>query len=267
MKRAVVLCVALAFFMAQPFQASAGSISGKVTWKGAVPKSKPIKVDKDHEICEKNQIDPVLVVNPKNKGLKFTVVYIENNPGKGKLKKEYPLHMEKCNFTEHVDGFYKMANLKMTNGDEILHNPHGFQHTRGVTEKKLKNPDFPWSTEGKGIFNNKLVNSSQFGKKRLRLEGMIRLQCDSHAHMNGWRVGFGHGYWAITDADGSFSIPDVKPGKYRVIAWHESYKVHEVTRDRPHYNDPAYLVKEVTVASDGKVNFEFNDKMFHAEEH
>tara|TARA_B100000959_G_C14950041_1_gene611536 strand:+ start:1073 stop:1906 length:834 start_codon:yes stop_codon:yes gene_type:complete len=263
MKNVVILIIAVITFLAMPFQVQAGNLTGKVTWKGDIPKVKPVPVDKDHEKCGKEKIDPVLVVNAKNKGLKNTVVYIENNPGKGKIEKSYPLHMENCNFTNHVDGFYKLATIKMTNGDDILHNPHGFIHVRGVKEKKLKHPDYPWSTEGKGIFNNKLVDSSQFGKKKLRLEGIIRIQCDSHAHMNGWRVGFSHGYWSVTDADGNFNIANVKPGKYKVIAWHESYVVHEVTRDRPHYADPAYIVKEIEVkAGGGKGNFEFSDKLF-----
>jgi hypothetical protein len=32
---------------------------------------------------------------------------------------------------------------------------------------------------------------------------------------------FGHRYFATTDTDGRYEIPDIPPGTYDVTAWHE----------------------------------------------
>ena len=38
-----------------------------------------------------------------------------------------------------------------------------------------------------------------------------------------------HPYFAITDADGSFSIPDLPPGEYVIEAWHERLGTQEAS--------------------------------------
>jgi hypothetical protein len=39
--------------------------------------------------------------------------------------------------------------------------------------------------------------------------------------MRAWIWEFDHPYYAATDGDGHFQIPDVPPGTYTVVAWHE----------------------------------------------
>jgi hypothetical protein len=39
--------------------------------------------------------------------------------------------------------------------------------------------------------------------------------------MNGWIYVFDHPYFAVTDADGSFTIKDVPPGDHVLELWHE----------------------------------------------
>jgi len=52
--------------------------------------------------------------------------------------------------------------------------------------------------------------------------GIVRVFCEIHSHMSAHILVFGHRYFAVTDEDGSYRIPDVPPGTYTVVAWHES---------------------------------------------
>jgi hypothetical protein len=99
--------------------------------------------------------------------------------------------------------------------------------------------------------------------------------------MNGYVYTFDHGYFAVTDGEGNFKIGDVPPGKYKVVAWHESWKaknMEDVTRsikeaeekikaghikpedaqlERPNYEDHIVLTKEIEVKDgDTQVSFE-----------
>ncbi|MGH9328930.1 MAG: carboxypeptidase regulatory-like domain-containing protein, partial [Vicinamibacterales bacterium] len=51
--------------------------------------------------------------------------------------------------------------------------------------------------------------------------GIVRVFCDIHSHMNAFILVFGHPYFATTDADGRYRIPDVPAGSYTVAVWNE----------------------------------------------
>jgi len=68
------------------------------------------------------------------------------------------------------------------------------------------------------------------GRSKTRLfdkPGLIKVFCHLHSQMSAMIRVFDHSYFAIPGPDGRFSIPDVPPGAYNVIAWHE--RVGEVT--------------------------------------
>jgi len=48
--------------------------------------------------------------------------------------------------------------------------------------------------------------------------------CNVHPEMEAWILVLQNTYSAITDKDGAYTISDVPPGKYNVIAWHERLK-------------------------------------------
>jgi len=50
---------------------------------------------------------------------------------------------------------------------------------------------------------------------------LIRVKCDAHEWMRAWIWEFDHPYYGTTDGDGHFRIPDVPPGTYTIVAWHE----------------------------------------------
>ena len=76
---------------------------------------------------------------------------------------------------------------------------------------------------------NPIINSAHPSfRKRLRLKNKfkqpetIKAKCDMHAWMSAWFVVTDHPYYAVTDANGAFSLQDVPPGTYTLQVWHET---------------------------------------------
>ena len=52
--------------------------------------------------------------------------------------------------------------------------------------------------------------------------GIVRVFCDIHSHMSAWVLVFNHPFFAVTDEDGRYAIPNVPPGTYSLAVWHET---------------------------------------------
>jgi hypothetical protein len=46
------------------------------------------------------------------------------------------------------------------------------------------------------------------------------MQCGFHAYMISWGLAVENPYYAVTGQDGTFSLTDVPPGEYVLVAWH-----------------------------------------------
>jgi hypothetical protein len=46
------------------------------------------------------------------------------------------------------------------------------------------------------------------------------MQCGFHAYMLSWGLAVSNPYYTITDGSGSYTIENVPPGSYRMVAWH-----------------------------------------------
>lgn len=229
-----------------------GTIKGVAVWQGEIPKVPPLKVMADLDTCGEKINSPVLQIDPKTKGLRFVLVYLEKVE-KGKAPEpKYWLHMglnekdpysRRCLFEEHVMPYVRTADMALINFDSILHNPHFF------TEKHAS------------IFNVAMPTPNrEVDKKVTRAHGVgIRFQCDVHVHMNGYLAAFDHPYFAVTDSEGKFEITGVPPGKYKVIAWHEGYNITKFVSSRPSYDEPHVISKSIEVKPNGVVEerFEF----------
>jgi uncharacterized protein (DUF2141 family) len=59
----------------------------------------------------------------------------------------------------------------------------------------------------------------------------VRVDCDAHGWMEGWIYVVDNPYYAITGSDGKFSITDVPPGDYTLIAIQSLTGPHSATRN------------------------------------
>ncbi len=182
-----------------------GTIKGKVVYQGAVP-TKKIIPSKDQATCGEMREEPEIVVGP-DKGVQDAVVYLKDVP-KGKAlekpAKKPELVNHKCTFVPHVQAF-PVGTVVVVNSDPVMHNTHAFQGKGKAT-----------------VFNVALPVKGQRIEKPLTKAGMTRVECDTHGWMLGWIYAADNPYYAVTAKDGTFTISDVPPGSYTLVAWQES---------------------------------------------
>jgi len=228
-----ILMTALApFLVSLTFvDAHAGSIFGEVRFADALPKLPLIKASKDQDYCGETLPNETYLIVP-NGGLKNVVVYIESAPvGKAADPvRENFLFNDGCRYTPHVMAFHLGEKLKVKNNDPKLHIPHGY-----LGERTVFNLSLP--------FKNTTVEATS----RIRQAGMMKVVCDTHAWMLGFIHVFDHPFFAVTNDQGAFSIPDLPAGNYVLKAWHE---------------DGGTKSQEITVPESGEIRiaFEFGRK-------
>jgi hypothetical protein len=198
-----------------------GTVEGQVTWAGgAVPAPTPANVDKDQAVCLKN--GPILkqdyVVNPKNKGVRYAVVWlVDEDP-----KKELPINPSLpsqatvkgtkvvvdqpcCQFEPHIICLREGQVLVAKNSGTIPHNTK----IDSPGDNPSVNPLIPAGTE-----------QEIDGWKAASAPSLVG--CSIHGWMTGYIRVFNSPYFAVTDEDGKFKIDKAPAGNYRIVAWQES---------------------------------------------
>ena len=190
-----------------------GTIVGEVKYAGDPPAPEKIDVTKDANICgTEPKVSPALVVGA-NKGIKDVVASLPNiQKGKALGKPEKPpvLDQKSCEYHPYAQIFPVNTTVEITNSDDVLHNIK----TKGgsKTSFNIAQPKF---------------------KRKLTVEfknpEIVQVECNVHGWMNAIIVVEDNPYDALTDANGSFKITDVPPGKYTVKVWHS--KLGEQTKE------------------------------------
>jgi len=176
-----------------------GTIEGKIIYNGDVPTEKIIPT-KDVETCGEPYERALIEVGP-DKSVQNAVVYLVDI-AKGKAWPPQPKPPEldnlHCHFVPKVSAI-RAGPLVVINSDPVLHNTHGYYGKRTA-------------------FNMALPNKDQRIPTSLDRAGTVRVDCDAHGWMLGWIYVMDNPYYAITGADGKFSIADVPPGTYKLVA-------------------------------------------------
>ncbi len=179
-----------------------GTIKGKVVFQGTAPMRKVVPT-KDQSVCGGIREEPEIVVGA-DKGVQDAVVYLKG-PEKGKAwakpSRTPEIVNRNCRFVPHVQAL-PVGSIVIVNSDPVLHNTHGF-------------------LDRLTVFNQALPLKGQRVEKRLSKEGMVRVECDVHGWMRGWIYSASNPYYAVTGKDGAFSITEVPPGSYTLVAWQE----------------------------------------------
>jgi hypothetical protein len=199
-----------------------GTVEGQVTWNGgAVPAPAPANVDKDQAVCLKN--GPIFkqdyVVNPKNKGVRWAVVWLvdANNPlAPLPINPDLPsqanvkgtkviLDQPCCQFEPHIICLREGQVLVAKNSGTIAHNTK----IDSPGDSPSVNPLIPAGTE-----------QTIEGWKASRFPSTVG--CSIHGWMTGYIRVFNSPYFAVTDEDGKFKIDKAPAGNYRIFAWQET---------------------------------------------
>ena len=191
-----------------------GEVSGKVTLKGTPPPEVKIAMD---PMCGKfNNNQPVTTrhyVTGADGGLANVWVFVKNPPaGKGPAG-DAVLDQVNCLYQPYVFGIGAGQKLTIRNSDPVLHNVNT---SASVVQSHRFNIAQP--TKGK-------EDVKTFDKPELPLKFL----CNVHNWMFAYAGVFEHPFYAVTDKDGKFKLPDLPAGKYTIVAKH--LKAGETTQE------------------------------------
>jgi len=198
--------------------ATAGDITGKVTLHGTPPA--PIAIQFD-DTCSK--LNPTVLTTRhyivgKDNGLANVFVYISKGlEGKTFTPPTTPVELNQvgCNYDPYVFAVMVGQPVRIKNSDPVMHNIHALPKVDGNSEFNFAQP-----TQGD-------VNDTKWVESIKSPEVMVKIKCDVHQWMFAYAGVCAHPYFALTDSDGNFKIPNVPAGKYTLTAYH--LKAHGAT--------------------------------------
>lgn len=189
--------------------ATVGTVNGTILFEGTPPAEDKINMSADPQ-CAGMHGDAVYtekaVVNDGK--LQWVFVYVKDGLGNRTFPTPAePVVMDQrgCQYSPHVLGVMVNQPLDILNSDETLHNIHAMP-----TQSEQFNIGMP------------LKNMKQT-KKFPAAEVMIPVKCDVHPWMSSYIGVVSHPYYAVSGADGNFSIQGLPPGTYTLEAWHEKF--------------------------------------------
>ncbi len=151
------------------------------------------------------------------------VVYLEGVNGTFKLPEKRPeMNHINLQFQPSVMAVLKGTTVDFPNSDSVFHSAFSIS------------PSNPFDL---GLY--------QKGREKFvtfKNPGVVELFCHIHSHMHGFILVLDNPYFATTNPDGGFSIPNVPDGEYTVKAW---------------ASPTATMTKTVSLSGDKTVNMDF----------
>lgn len=214
-----IICAALQL-------ARAGDITGMITFKGTPPPEIDIgaKMSESSPDCAalyagKPMPTTHFYVVGKNGEFGDVVVYLKGVPdgSTGASAPPVVLDQKGCVYTPTILAVQTGQKVIVRNSDPCVHNVH---------TKPTANPE-----ENQVQMAGGADLTFTFEKP----EPFLKFQCDVHPWMFAWVSVFDNPYFAVSGADGKFTIKNVPPGKYTLEAAHRKLGTQsaeiEVTAD------------------------------------
>ena len=194
---------------AAPASGSA-SITGHVKLTGTAPARAKVKMDAD-PFCAQQHTSPVFsedVVVSDQGQLADVFVYVKDG-----VQGSYPapttpvvLTQKGCWYTPHVFGIQPGQPLEVVNEDATMHNVNA--KPKASTPFNLAQP-------------KPMKSTKTFSKP----EVPVPFKCNVHPWMNAYAGVVAHPFFAVSSADGAFTISGLPAGTYTVEAWQEKFGV------------------------------------------
>jgi hypothetical protein len=197
--------------------ATAGDITGTVTLSGTPPPEKVITPLKDDAICGKFYTEAPTThfyVVGADKGLADVVVMLKGVPSKPADASAPPVVLDQlhCLYTPQILAIQTGQKLVIRNSDQqpvAMHNVH-------------MNPVNPANQSANAANLNvaQMAGAPDLTVSFPAPENFMKFQCDVHSWMFAWVTVVDNPYFAVTGKDGKFTIKNVPPGKYTLVALH-----------------------------------------------
>lgn len=190
--------------------ATTGVVTGTVRLTGTPPEARMVRMDGDKRCASlvpgATRATESYVVGP-NSTLANVFVYVK----KGLEGRSFPipdapvvLDQQRCWYEPRVVGVRVGQPFQVLNSDPLLHN---------VRADSAVNEPFNQGQPVQGVRYSHTFSAA---------EVMVPMKCDVHAWMRAWVGVVNHPYFAVTGADGTFSLPNLPAGTYEIEGWHEA---------------------------------------------
>ncbi|MCA9217550.1 MAG: hypothetical protein KDB27_30990 [Planctomycetales bacterium] len=227
-----------------------GTIKGTFTFDGEVPALTQLTVSPECSTGE-NVYDKSIAVDSATKGLADVVIFLDKVPdawvhesAKTPATEEIIFDQKNCVFLTRVVAMHTAQRMKVLNSDPFGHN----------LKVKSFNQSIP--ANGNGIFQSNKADAVP-----------QKMSCSVHPWMSAWFIGRDNTYFAVTNPDGTFEIPNVPAGvELTVKVWHERPKFisGEVTQNgQPTKWKKGKLDLTVQPDSTTELNVVLNASMFN----
>ncbi len=187
-----------------------GNITGAVSFGGDAPQAQVLQMAADPFCMTAHAGSDVtaqrLVVND-NGTIRYVFVYVkEGLEGKAfaAAAASTQLNQTGCMYDPHMIGMQAGQSLTIVNDDDTLHN---------INAQPANNDGFNFAQPVKGMTTEVTFDTAEI---------MIPVKCDVHPWMQAYIGVVGHPYFAVTGAEGGFTINNLPAGDYVIAAWHET---------------------------------------------
>src|SRR5215831_7509255 len=187
-----------------------GTVTGKILFTGTAPAPKSIDMGQD-PVCVTAATDKTTEdVVVKDGKLANVFVYVKSGGAVDKFSFPTPssdvdLDQKGCRYHPHVLGVMTKQNIKIINSDNTTHNIH------------------PSPTKNQEWNQSQTAGQAPFEKSFARQEVVIPVKCNQHPWMKAYIAVLPHPYYDVSAADGSYTIKNLPPGEYTIVAWHEKF--------------------------------------------
>ncbi|MDP9362068.1 MAG: carboxypeptidase regulatory-like domain-containing protein [Acidobacteriota bacterium] len=199
---------------AAPVSADAATLTGMVKFEGTAPKMPNIQMSADPYCQSQHTSAPAteqdVVTGPAGE-LANVFVYIKDIKGNFTAPSTpVTIDQKGCQYYPHVNAVMVGQPLQIKNDDATLHNIHAMPNV---------NSQF---NEGQPVQG--MVSTKKFDKAEIT---PFKVKCDVHGWMKSYMAVMPHPFYAVSQSNGSFTISNLPPGQYTVVAWHEKYGQQE----------------------------------------
>jgi plastocyanin len=187
--------------------ATAGSISGIVHFDGQPPARIPIDMSAD-PACNlpnlPNQTEQIIV---NDHHLANVYIYLKSAPSYIASPNAPPVRLDQkgCRYIPHVLAVQQGGSVTFLNSDATVHNIHTLPNQPGNTSVDISEP----------------AHSSPRTEAFATPEVMLPVRCNNHPWMSSFINVAPNPWFAISNADGRFTITGIPPGTYTLAAIHE----------------------------------------------
>jgi Carboxypeptidase regulatory-like domain len=194
--------------------ADAATLTGVVKFEGTAPKMTNIQMSADPYCQSQHASAPAteedVVVGPAGE-LANVFVYIKDIKGNfAAPTTPATIDQKGCRYYPHVNAVMVGQPLQIKNDDATLHNIHALP---------VANSQFNEGQPVQGMVSTKKLDKVEMTP--------FKIKCDVHGWMKSYMAVMPHPFYSVSQANGSFTISNLPPGQYTVVAWHEKYGQQE----------------------------------------